>query len=87
MAAAACLIGVFPEREALGQTLREQTITAAPPSASPPAKTPSPSASSSPAAGTEDVFGNALGSASASAQAQNPAAIPHLGVMDVIGNL
>jgi len=50
-------------------------------------KTPSPSPSPSPAAGPEDVFGNALGRASASAQADNPAAIPDLSVMDVIGNL
>src|SRR5215217_4628820 len=85
-AAAVWLIGVFAEREAVGQTSRDQTI-AAPPSASPAPKTPSPSASSSPAAGPEDVFGNALGSASASAQADNPAGIPDLGVTNVIGNL
>jgi hypothetical protein len=77
---------VFLEREALGQTSRDQTITA-PPSPSPVPKKPSPSPSSSPAAGPEDVFGNALGRASASAKAQNPAAIPDLGVMNVIGNL
>jgi hypothetical protein len=82
VAAAAWLVGVFPEQEAVGQTSREQTITA-PPSPSPEPKTPSPSASSSPAAVPEDVFGNALGSA----QADNPAAIPDLGVMEVIGNL
>ena len=87
VAAAAWLVGVFPEREAVGQTSREQTITASPPSVSPEPKTPSPSPSSSPAAGPEDVLGNALGNASASAQADNPAAIPDLSVMDVIGNL
>jgi hypothetical protein len=32
-------------------------------------------------------LGNALGNASASAQADNPASIPDLSVMDVIGNL
>src|SRR5215216_4881623 len=58
VAAAVWLLGVFPEREALGQTSRDQTISAAPPSASPAPKTPSPSASSFPAAGPEDVFGN-----------------------------
>ena len=82
VAAAAWLVGVFAEREAVGQTSREQTITA-PPSPSPAPKTPSPSPSSSPAAGQEDVFGNALGSA----PADNPTAIPDLSVMDVIGNL
>jgi hypothetical protein len=86
VAAAAWLIGVFAEREAVGQTSREQTITA-PPSVSPEPKTPSPSPSSSPAAGREDALGNALGNASASAQADNPASIPDLSVMDVIGNL
>jgi hypothetical protein len=86
VAAAAWLIVVFPEREAVGQTSREQTITA-PPSESPEPKTPSPSASSPPAAGMEDASGNALDKASASAQADNPASIPDLSVMDVIGNL
>ena len=86
VAATAWLVGVFPEREAVGQTSRDPTITA-PPSASPAPKTASPSPSSSPAAGQEDVSGNALGSASAGAQADNPAGIPDLGVMDVIGNL
>src|SRR5215208_5140040 len=86
VAAAAWLIGVFPEREAVGQTSRDPSITA-PPSVSPAPKTPSPSPSSSPAAGPEDVLGNALGNPSASAQADNPASIPDLGVMDVIGNL
>ena len=86
VAAAAWLVGVFPEREAVGQTSRDPTITA-PPSASEAPKTPSPSPSSSPAAGPEDVLGNALGNASASAQADNPASIPDLSVMDVIGNL
>jgi hypothetical protein len=86
VAAAAWLVGVFPEREAVGQTSREQTITA-PPYPSPAPKTANPSPSSSPAAGREDVLGNALGNASASAQAHNPAAIPDLSVMDVIGNL
>jgi hypothetical protein len=82
VAAAAWLVGVFPEREAVGQTAREQPITA-PPSPSPAPETASPSPSSSPAAVPEDVVGNALGSA----QADNPAAIPDLSVMDVIGNL
>ena len=82
VAAAAWLVGVFPEREAVGQASRDPTITA-PPSVSPEPKTPSPSPSSSPAAGPEDVLGNA----SASAQADNPASIPDLGVMEVIGNL
>ena len=82
VAAAAWLIGVFAEREAVGQTSREPTITA-PPSASEAPKTPSPSPSSSPAAGPEDVFGSALGRA----PADNPASIPDLSVMDVIGNL
>jgi hypothetical protein len=41
VAAAAWLIDVFPEREAVGQTSREPTITA-PPSASEAPKTPSP---------------------------------------------
>jgi hypothetical protein len=86
VAAAAWFVGGFAEREAVGQTSRDQTI-AAPPSPSSAPTTPSPSASSSPAAGPEDVFGNALGNASASAQADNPAAIPDLDVMDVIGNL
>jgi hypothetical protein len=86
VAAAAWLVGVFPEREAVGQTSREQTITA-PPSPSPAPKTPSSSPSSSPAAGTEDALRNALGRASASAQADHPAAIPDLSVMDVIANL
>ena len=86
VAAAAWLIGVFPEREAVGQTSREPTITA-PPSESPEPKTPSPSPSSSPAAGREDALRNALGNASASAQADNPASIPDLSVMDVTGNL
>src|SRR5215208_456321 len=86
VAAAAWLIGVFPEREAVGQTSRDPTITA-PPSESPEPKTPSPSPSSSPAAGMEDALGNALGNASASALADNPASIPGLSVMDVIGNL
>jgi hypothetical protein len=86
VAAAAWLIGVLPEREAVGQTSREPTITA-PPSESPEPKTPSPSPSSSPAAGREDALGNALGNASAGAQADNPATIPDLSVMDVTGNL
>ena len=86
VATAAWLIGGFAEREAVGQTSRDPTITA-PPSVSPEPKTPSPSPSSSPAAGPEDVLGNALGNASASAQADNPASIPDLSVMDVIGNL
>jgi hypothetical protein len=86
VAAAAWLIGVFPEREAVGQTSRDPAITA-PPSPSEAPKTPSPSPSSSPAAGPEDALGNALGNASASAQADNPAGIPDLSVMDVIGNL
>ena len=86
VAAAAWLIGALPEREAVGQTSRDPTITA-PPSVSSEPKTPSPSTSSSPAAGPEDALGNALGNASASAQAGNPAAIPDLSVMDVIGNL
>ena len=87
VAAAAWLIGVFPEREAVGQTSRDPTITASPPSVSPEPKTPSPSASSSPGAGPEDALGNALGNASANVQADNPASIPDLSVMDVIGNL
>ena len=87
LAAAAWLIGVFAEREAVGQTSRDPTITASPPSVSPEPKTPSPSPSSSPGAGPEDALGNALGNASASAQADNPAGIPDLSVMDVIGNL
>jgi hypothetical protein len=87
VAAAVWLLGAFPEREALGQTSREQTITASPPPASPAPKTPSPSPSLSPAAGTEDVFGHALGRASASARADHSAAIPDLSVMDVMGNL
>jgi hypothetical protein len=82
VAAAAWLMGVFAEREAVGQPSREPTISA-PPSGSPAPKKPSPSPSSSPAAGPEDVFGNALGSA----QAGNPAGIPDLSVMDVMGNL
>jgi Na+-transporting methylmalonyl-CoA/oxaloacetate decarboxylase gamma subunit len=41
LAAAAWLIGVFAEREAVGQTSREQTITA-PPSVSPEPKTAQP---------------------------------------------
>jgi hypothetical protein len=41
VAAAAWLIGVFAEREAVGQTSREQTITA-PPSVSPEPKTAQP---------------------------------------------
>jgi hypothetical protein len=82
VAAAVWLVGVFAEREAVGQTPRDPTITA-PPSESPAPKTASPSASPSPAAGPEDVFGNALGSA----PADNPASIPDLSVMDVIGNL
>ena len=86
VAAAAWLIGVFAEREAVGQTSREPTITA-PPSESPEPKTPSPSPSLSAAAGTEDALRNALGNASASAQADNPAGIPDLSVMDVTGNL
>jgi hypothetical protein len=86
VAAAAWLIGVFAEREAFRQTSRDPTLTA-PPSASEAPKTPSPSSSSSPAAGMEDVLGNALGNASARAQADNPAGIPDLSVMDVIGNL
>jgi hypothetical protein len=76
-------VGLFPEREAVGQTSSDQTITASPPAAIPAPETTSPSPSSSPAAGPEDVFGNALGRA----QADNPAAIPDLGVTDVIGNL
>jgi hypothetical protein len=87
VAAAAWLIGVFPEREAVGQTSRDPTITATPPSPSPEPKTASPSPSSSPAAGPEDASGNALGNASASAQADTLAGIPDLSVMDVIGNL
>ena len=87
VAAAAWIVGVFPEREAVGQTPSDPTITASPPSVSPEPKTPSPSPSSSPAAGREDALGNALGNASASAQADNPASIPDLSVMDVIGNL
>ena len=87
VAAAAWLIGVLPEREAVGQTPSDPTITASPPSVSPEPKTPSPSPSSSPAAGPEDALGKALGNASASAQADNPASIPDLSVMDVIGNL
>src|SRR5215216_293504 len=83
VAAAVWLLGVFPEREAVGKTSKDQTITAAPPSASSAPKTASPS----PAAGPEDVFGNTLGIASASAQADSPAGIPNLGVMDVVGNL
>jgi hypothetical protein len=82
VAAAAWLVGVFPEREAVGQTSREPTITASP-SASETPKTPSPSPSSSLAAGPEDASGNALGSA----QTDNRAGIPDLGAMDVIGNL
>jgi hypothetical protein len=82
VAAAAWFVGVFAEREAVGQTSKEQTTTATPsPSEAP--NTPSPSPSSSPAAGPEDVFGNALGSA----PADNPARIPDLSVMDVIGNV
>jgi hypothetical protein len=76
------LVGVFPEREAVGQTSREQTITTSP-SESPAPETASPSPSSPPAAGLEDLSANALGSA----QAGNPAGIPDLTVMDVIGNL
>jgi hypothetical protein len=53
------------------------------PSASETPKTPSPSPSSSLAAGPEEASGNALGSAPAG----NPAAIPDLGAMDVIGNM
>jgi hypothetical protein len=87
VAAAAWLIGVFPEREAVGQTSRDPTITASPPSVSPEPKTASPSPSSSPAAGPEDASGNALGNASASAQVDKPASVPDLSVMDVIGNL
>jgi len=87
VSAAAWLIGVFAEREAVGQTSSDPTITSSPPSVSPEPKTPSPSPSSSPAAGPEDALGNALGNASASAQAGNPAHIPDLSVMDVIGNL
>jgi hypothetical protein len=82
VAASVWLLGVFPEREAVGQTSRDPTITA-PPATSPAPKTPSPSPSSSPAAGMEDVFGNALGSA----QADNPTAIADLSAMDVVGNL
>jgi hypothetical protein len=82
VATAAWLVGVFAEREAVGQTSREQTINASP-SPSPAPNTPSPSPSSSPAAVPKDVFGNALGSA----PANNPASIPDLGAMDVIGNL
>jgi hypothetical protein len=87
VAAVAWLIGVFPEREAVGQTSRDPTITASPPSVSPEPKTPSPSPSSSPAAGRKDALGNALGNASASAQVDKPASVPDLSVMDVIGNL
>jgi hypothetical protein len=87
VAAAAWLIGVFPEREAVGQTSRDPTITASPPSVSPEPKTPSPSASSPPTAGMEDTSGNALGNASASVQADNRAGIPDLGAMDIVGNL
>jgi hypothetical protein len=76
------LLGVFAEQEAVGQTSSDQTITA-PPSASETPKTPSPTPSSPPAAGSEDVLGNSLGSA----PADNPASIPDLSVMDVIGNL
>ena len=86
VAAAAWLVGVLPEREAVGQTSGEQTITA-PPSPSPEPKTPSHSPSSFPAAGQEDALRNSLGRASASAPAGNPAAIPDLSLMDVIGNL
>jgi hypothetical protein len=86
VAAAAWLIGVFPEREAVGQTSRDPTITAPSP-VSPEPKTPSPSPSSSPAAGPEDTLGNMLGNASASAQADKLAGIPDLSAMDVIGNL
>jgi hypothetical protein len=86
VAAAAWFVGVFPEREAVGQTSRDQTITA-PPSESPAPETVSPAPSSSPAAVPEDLSANALGSAAASAQAHNPAGIPDLSVMDVIGNL
>jgi hypothetical protein len=82
VAAAVWLVGVFPEREAVGQTPREQTITA-PPSESPAPETTSPSPSSSPAAVPEDLSANALGSA----QAHNRASIPDLSVMHVIGNL
>jgi hypothetical protein len=82
VAAAVWLVGVFPEREAVGQTPREQTITA-PPSESPAPETTSPSPSSSPAAVPEDLSANALGSA----QAHNCTSIPDLSVMHVIGNL
>jgi hypothetical protein len=54
------------------------------PSTSPAPKTATPSPCSSPAAGLEDIFGNAPGRASASAQADNPAGIPDLDVTDVI---
>src|ERR687897_1413974 len=47
VAAAAWIVGVFPEQEAVGQTSRDPTITASPPSVSPEPKTPSPSPSSS----------------------------------------
>jgi hypothetical protein len=79
---AAWFVGVFPEREAVGQTPRDQTITA-PPSESPAPETTSPSPSSSPTAGLEDLSANALGSA----QAHNRASIPDLSVMGVMGNL
>jgi hypothetical protein len=82
VATAAWFIGVFAEREAVGQTSRDPTITA-PLSESPAPKTPSPSTSSPPAARPENLSADALGSA----QAGNPAGIPDLTVMDVIGNL
>src|SRR5918995_1104489 len=77
VAAAAWLIGVFPEREAVGQTSRDPTITT-PPSESLEPKPPTPPPPSPPAAGMEDAFGNALGNASASAQADKPASVPDL---------